>query len=1047
MTFLEEVHAKRQKLAEVLLDEEYSGIREIVEQLYPDRAHFIYELLQNAEDTEATTARFQLGRDRLTFEHNGRPFNETDIWRITNIGKSSKREERDKIGQFGIGFKAVFAYSDTPRIWSPTFSFQIDNLVLPTALKAMANLGPSTHFEFPFNNPKKKADLAHREIEAGLNDIAETTLLFLPHLQSIQWQIGSGSAGEVRRVQHSEHHFEVLKETGSRTTGSHFLRFDRTVEGLEKLRVAIAFLLDFVPSVRQFDSAKPLVKQMKIVPAAPGRVAVFFPAEKETSGLRFHLHAPFVPELSRASIKDTPANQPLFRQLAELSAASLHAMRDLGLLSVDLLSVLPNPQDEQIPPRYECIRAAIVEEMNQKPLTPTHSKSHAPAKVLLQAKASLKELLSEKDLELLVDYDGDPPQWAVGVTQKNSDADRFLGGLKITDWDIEDFIELLIEKASEGTHYARGRFLAGPDSDFAAWLAEKPAEWLLKLYSLLYTELSTTGDCDRLKDARIVRLGNGKYSVGVNCFFSTDGVEEDELLPRVDVNVYTSGKSKAQQANARKLLEAIGVREVGEAEQVEVILKKRYTSGNFKPQKQDLKRFVALVEKDSTKSTLFGEYFIFESKNGKWRKPGAIFLDEPFIDTGLSAYYERLGKDAARAALADSYTDCGVALKRLVKFAESAGAQTRLEISQTRCHSNPQYSYLRAAPGERYTSPIDRDFTIVGLDTLLAKPSIALARLIWRTMCSLPANPDYLRATFRKSESWGARQADSQLVHHLRTVAWIPQGDGLFVRPADASRDLLPDGFAYDAGLPWLKAVGFGREIAAKSEEKRQKDTVAKELGFRDEASLDRAKRFAALPAEEQERILADREHAPSTPLPENESANPERRAERVATKAASAPERRTELRTRSVSIGRDEVKLEAMQYLRQQYTNTDAEMICQICMAQLPFKLDDGTDYFEIVEFLPELKKRHYQNYLALCPNHAAMFQYANNSEDSIRDAFIEVEGNELEVVLAQRERAVYFTKTHIADLKEVIRVDRMESRGAETSLEPGAPVASTRQ
>jgi branched-chain amino acid transport system substrate-binding protein len=32
-----------------------------------------------------------------------------------------------------------------------------------------------------------------------------------------------------------------------------------------------------------------LAKQLKIIPAAPGRVAVFFPAEKEVSGLRFHL--------------------------------------------------------------------------------------------------------------------------------------------------------------------------------------------------------------------------------------------------------------------------------------------------------------------------------------------------------------------------------------------------------------------------------------------------------------------------------------------------------------------------------------------------------------------------------------------------------------------------------------------------------------------------------------------------------------------------------------------------------------------------------------
>ena len=58
---------------------------------------------------------------------------------------------------------------------------------------------------------------------------------------------------------------------------------------------------------------------MKIAPAEIGQVAVFFPAEKENSGLRFHLHAPFVPELSRASVKETPANLPLFKQLLFLS--------------------------------------------------------------------------------------------------------------------------------------------------------------------------------------------------------------------------------------------------------------------------------------------------------------------------------------------------------------------------------------------------------------------------------------------------------------------------------------------------------------------------------------------------------------------------------------------------------------------------------------------------------------------------------------------------------------------------------------------------------
>jgi hypothetical protein len=213
---------------------------------------------------------------------------------------------------------------------------------LPSALERKPSLGNNTRFEFPFNNPKKPCEEAYAEVEAGLIELAETTLLFLSHLESIGWQIGQSVFGEVLRVRHSDIHFEVLKQTGRKTsTSSHYLKFDQPVDGLEKQRVAVAFALDFLPNVQQFSPKMPLAKQLKVIPAAPGKVAVFFPAEKEVSNLRFYLHAPFVPELSRATIKETPANQPLFRQLAALSAASLHQIRKLGLLTTEFLSVRP----------------------------------------------------------------------------------------------------------------------------------------------------------------------------------------------------------------------------------------------------------------------------------------------------------------------------------------------------------------------------------------------------------------------------------------------------------------------------------------------------------------------------------------------------------------------------------------------------------------------------------------------------------------------------------------------------------------------------------
>ena len=97
--------------------------------------------MQNAEDTCATKVTFTLTIEGLTFEHNGRFFDTPDIYAITDIGEGTKANSEDKIGRFGIGFKAVFAYTETPRIWSPTFSFEITELVLPFEIPKGLNLG------------------------------------------------------------------------------------------------------------------------------------------------------------------------------------------------------------------------------------------------------------------------------------------------------------------------------------------------------------------------------------------------------------------------------------------------------------------------------------------------------------------------------------------------------------------------------------------------------------------------------------------------------------------------------------------------------------------------------------------------------------------------------------------------------------------------------------------------------------------------------------------------------------------------------------------
>lgn len=1029
-TFLDDLIEKRRKLIDALDANKGEVNLDIFEDFYPDRAHFVYELLQNAEDAGATQVTFTLKQDCLVCEHDGRrAFTEADVTAITGIHNSTKDKILDRIGKFGVGFKSVFVYTQSPIVRSGEFSFRIVEMILPEPIAPDPSIGNRTRFEFPFDNHKKPPNEAFAEIAAGLNDLDETTLLFLSSLQAIKWKIDNGGSGEVLRYVHSDSHFEILKQTESQTTASsHFLKFDQSVPGLSTHRVAVAFPLGFLAGVRQFDSAKPLTDQMKIVPASQGRVAVFFTAAKETSGLLFHLHGPFVPELSRASIKETPANEPLFKQLAELCGQSLHKIKDLGLLTSEFLSVLPNPQD-QIPPRYQSIRDAIIEEMKSKPLTPTHDRRHASANRLIQAKASLKSLLSEDDIEFLVDYEDDPPLWAIGATQRNNRIDNFLDGLEIQDWGIDKLIETLQERTTMGARYisVAPYYVTGPDEEFIRWLERKSPEWLQQFYALLHDEAVQSGLLHSLKSLKIVRLSDGTFGVPAHCYFENDHTGDG--LPTVDALVYSSGRSKPQQEKAKKFLSDLGVRELGEAEEVELILNARYTKEAEIPADKiylrDLKRFVALVRQQPEKAKLFASYYIFLGDDDQWHTPGGIYLDHPYKQTDLSAYYGRLGEDAECAALHASYKERGIKLEQIGAFAQLVGARTNLKIENRDCRRNPKWDYLRSVGGDRYTSPIDRDFSIPKLSELLKTPSLELSRLVWRTLTALPSYPDYLQATYQRNQSWGARYAESMLVHELRNAAWVPQGDGRFVRPAEASRGALPEGFPFDSGSKGLKAIQFGSEAERLSAQKREKEDVAKIAGFSDANALERAKRFAALPEEEQERFFAEREAAAKSAVPDRDPANPQKRARTVAEQAENAPDKESEIRIRSVSVGREDVKAEAEQYLRQHYRNADGEMTCQICKGPLPFKLDDGSEFFETVEFLPELKKRHHQNYLALCPNHSAMYRHANGSKEIICDMVEDLTGNELEVILAQKDMTIYLSAVHVIDIKAVLAAE----------------------
>lgn len=102
---------------------------------YPCGKELLKELLQNADDAQATEIRFILDPRRHPKErifetcweplqgpalcvYNNKPFTKADIEGIQNLGEGSKGDDPSRTGQYGVGFNAVYHLTDVPSFMS-----------------------------------------------------------------------------------------------------------------------------------------------------------------------------------------------------------------------------------------------------------------------------------------------------------------------------------------------------------------------------------------------------------------------------------------------------------------------------------------------------------------------------------------------------------------------------------------------------------------------------------------------------------------------------------------------------------------------------------------------------------------------------------------------------------------------------------------------------------------------------------------------------------------------------------------------------------------
>jgi hypothetical protein len=344
------------------------GIRDSIVEKYSEPAHFIYELLQNADDVQATQVKFILRADGLSFIHNGTVrFNVTapnqaqvgHINAITSIGNSSKSEQTNTIGKFGVGFKSVFQYTETPHIYDPEIAFKITDFIVPVLLDDL--LHPlkektETLFYFPFNHPKKEAAIAFKEIEEKLKKLQYPSL-FLNNLREINWQIhnkfGSFSIKTTEEKTIGDTQFyslESIQKTGKKTEKIYFLKFSRQEEKTD-LKYSVVY--------RSNEKGDILHDRLH-------EIFCYFPTKVSTP-FAFLLHAPFLLTDSREGIKIGEIwNQDLLQLLANLQADSVEMLRDLKLLTEDSFLAFPFQQQQinrQKKSFFEFRRQLVFDEM------------------------------------------------------------------------------------------------------------------------------------------------------------------------------------------------------------------------------------------------------------------------------------------------------------------------------------------------------------------------------------------------------------------------------------------------------------------------------------------------------------------------------------------------------------------------------------------------------------------------------------------------------------------------------------------------------------
>jgi len=432
----------------------------LIDQVFIRSGRLIMELIQNAEDAcmegkvQKGMLRIELHKDKLIVMHNGKPFDEEDLYALCGL-RSRKKPEKGYLGYLGIGFKSVFKVSDKVIVYSRgqnKYCFKFDRKACSgEEWRSIPIEIPEESLEvtlLPYYTTMfiiyLKSDEFYEQLKESLDKLRYPVFLFLRYLKEVEIKVD----GKIRKIKVWSREKRKIEEKGEdKVESGGDKEYSELLKDLEIEEVAISedpgnFLITFLVFSKSFNIPDEIrndeitkiakrenvkrrevriafkIKGNKLEPIEEGETISgfysFLPVEEAKTGLNFLIQADIITQAGREQLLfNAKWNKWMMERVADVIEG---AIRYFQMHPEYCKSYIPIFEIKEVDNEFykiftEQIIKNRIDKVLKNPLVPTPSGKLIPLSKAVKLTSEVRELvenrlIKEEDLSIIFEEEG-----------------------------------------------------------------------------------------------------------------------------------------------------------------------------------------------------------------------------------------------------------------------------------------------------------------------------------------------------------------------------------------------------------------------------------------------------------------------------------------------------------------------------------------------------------------------------------------------------------------------------------------------------------------